>query len=63
MFTEQNARHKTGVLMPGGVNLDLDYEPMLEALNGCGRSLKARRPYTSVIQPSRGGGTDVTADI
>lgn len=47
MFTKQNARHKTGVLVPGGVNLDLDYEPMLEALFSVGEPAKELKGTTT----------------
>ena len=40
MFTKQSARHKTGVLVSRGVNLDLDYEPMSEALFSAGEPAK-----------------------
>ena len=47
MFTKQSARHKTGVLVPGGVNLDLDYEPMLEALFSVGEPAKELKGTTT----------------
>jgi hypothetical protein len=47
VLTKQSARHKTGVLVSGGVNLDLDYEPMLEALFSVGEPAKELKGTTT----------------